>query len=181
MVPEYREANDPAVAAVTVIEHMFVLGIDPGLSVTGYGLVEGTHPPTPHRAGVVRTDRGQATEVRLRELHLGLTEIVTELRPDAVALETVFTNRNLQTAISVGRASGVAMLVAAEAGVPVYEYVPTTVKAAVTGDGSATKAQVQTMVARLLRLGGLPKPADAADALALALCHLRTAPLQATR
>ncbi len=160
---------------------MFVLGIDPGLSVTGYGLVEGTLPPTPHSAGVIKTDPNLTTEVRLRELHVGLTEIMTELGPDAVALETVFTNRNLQTAISVGRASGVAMLVAAEADVPVYEYVPTTVKAAVTGDGSATKTQVQTMVARLLRLAKPPRPVDAADALALALCHLRTAPLQVTR
>jgi crossover junction endodeoxyribonuclease RuvC len=160
---------------------MFVLGIDPGLSITGYGLVEGTHPPTPHRAGVVRTDSAGPTAVRLRDLYVELTEIMTELRPDAMALEATFTNRNLLTAVSVGRASGVALLVAAEAGVPVFEYVPTAVKAAVTGDGSATKGQVQTMVARLLRLEKPPRPADAADALAIALCHLRTAPLQASR
>jgi crossover junction endodeoxyribonuclease RuvC len=103
--------------------------------------------------------------------------VVSETRPDVVALETVFTNRNLQTAISVGRASGVALLVAAEAGVPVFEYVPTTVKSAVTGDGSANKEQVQQMVSRLLRLDEPPRPADAADALAIALCHLRGAPL----
>jgi crossover junction endodeoxyribonuclease RuvC len=98
-----------------------------------------------------------------------------------VALETVFTNRNLQTAISVGRASGVALLAAAEAGLQVFEYVPTTIKSAVTGDGSANKKQVQQMVTRLLRLAGPPKPADAADALAIALCHLRAAPLEASR
>jgi crossover junction endodeoxyribonuclease RuvC len=157
---------------------MFVLGIDPGLSVTGYGLVEGTHPPRAHLAGVVRTDKDQTTPRRLAELHRGLTEVVSETRPDVVALETVFTNRNLQTAISVGRASGVALLVAAEAGLPVFEYVPTTVKSAVTGDGSANKEQVQQMVSRLLRLDEPPRPADAADALAIALCHLRGAPLE---
>ena len=165
----------------TVIEHMFVLGIDPGLSVTGYGLVEGTQPPTALNAGVIRTDKDAPTSERLEELHRGLSDVFAESTPDAVALETVFTNRNLQTAISVGRASGVALLVSAQFGVPVFEYVPTSVKAAVTGDGSAGKPQVQTMVSRLLRLAELPKPPDVADALALALCHLRAAPLEARR
>ena len=165
----------------TVIEHMFVLGIDPGLSVTGYGLVEGTQPPTAHSAGVIRTDKDAPISERLEELHRGLSDVFGESTPDAVALETVFTNRNLQTATSVGRASGVALLVSGQFGVPVFEYVPTSVKAAVTGDGSAGKPQVQTMVSRLLRLAELPKPADAADALALALCHLRAAPLEARR
>lgn len=160
---------------------MFVLGIDPGLSTTGYGLVEGSHPPQAIRAGVVRTDKTLPTTQRLAELHDGLEEVITETHPDVIAMETVFTNRNLQTAISVGRASGVALLVAAQAGVPVFEYVPTAVKAAVTGDGSANKQQVQTMVARLLGLAEAPKPADTADALAIALCHLRAAPLEASR
>lgn len=160
---------------------MFVLGIDPGLSITGYGLVEGSHPPQAHRAGVVRTDTDMTTPQRLAELHIALTEVVTELTPDVIALETVFTNRNLQTAISVGRASGVALLVAAQASVPVFEYVPTAIKSAVTGDGSANKEQVQQMVMRLLRLQAAPKPADASDALAIALCHLRAAPLEARR
>lgn len=160
---------------------MFVLGIDPGLSITGYGLVEGLHPPRALRAGVVRTDTGMTAPERLAELHNALTEVVTELTPDVIALETVFTNRNLQTAISVGRASGVALLVAAQAGVPVFEYVPTAIKSAVTGDGSANKEQVQQMVMRLLRLHSAPKPADASDALAIALCHLRVAPLEASR
>lgn len=160
---------------------MFVLGIDPGLSVTGYGLVEGSQPPQAHRAGVIRTDKGTDMSSRLAELHVGLTNVLTEQRPDVVALETVFTNRNLQTAISVGRASGVALLVAAQFDVPVHEYVPTAIKAAVTGDGSANKQQVQTMVAKLLKLSEAPKPADASDALAIALCHLRAAPLQVIR
>jgi crossover junction endodeoxyribonuclease RuvC len=160
---------------------MFVLGIDPGLSTTGYGLVESSHPPRAHRAGVIRTDTEIPTPVRLAELHRGLSEVVDDTRPDVIALETVFTNRNLQTAIAVGRASGVALLVAAQANVPVFEYVPTTVKSAVTGDGSANKEQVQQMVTRLLRLQEAPTPADAADALAIALCHLRAAPLEAHR
>lgn len=160
---------------------MFVLGIDPGLSTTGYGLVEGSYPPRAHRAGVIRTDTGLATPERLVVLYQGLTDVIADTGPDAIALETVFTNRNLQTAISVGRASGVALLAAAEAGLRVYEYVPTAIKAAVTGDGSANKVQVQQMVSRLLRLKDAPKPADASDALAIALCHLRVAPLEASR
>lgn len=176
-------AKDPPTIAtpITVPEHMFVLGIDPGLSVTGYGLVEGTYPPRAHHAGVIRTDTNASTPQRLVELYQGLTDVIADSKPDVVALETVFTNRNLQTAISVGRASGVAILVAAEAGLQVFEYVPTTIKSAVTGDGSANKDQVQQMVTRLLRLAGPPKPADAADALAIALCHLRAAPLEASR
>ncbi len=160
---------------------MFVLGIDPGLSVTGYGLVEGTQPPRAVKAGVIRTDRALATPKRLLELHNSLVDLLEETRPEAVAMETLFTNRNLQTATSVGRASGVVLLAAARAGVPVNEYVPTAVKSAVTGDGSADKAQVQAMVARLLRLATPPSPADAADALAIALCHLRVAPIGAAR
>ena len=167
--------------ATTVIEHMFVLGIDPGLSTTGYGLVEGSHPPKALRAGVIRTDKEMPAPARLAELHRGLEELIRETNPDVIALETVFTNRNLQTAISVGRASGVALLAAAQADLPVFEYVPTAIKAAVTGDGSANKDRVQQMVTRLLRLADPPKPADASDALAIALCHLRAAPLEAAR
>jgi crossover junction endodeoxyribonuclease RuvC len=160
---------------------MFVLGIDPGLSITGYGLVEGSYPPRAHRAGVIRTGPDLSTPERLAELHRGLTEVLNETQPEVIALETIFTNRNLQTAISVGRASGVALLVAAQAGLRVFEYVPTAIKSAVTGDGSANKDQVQQMVTRLLGLKDAPKPADAADALAIALCHLRAAPLEASR
>ncbi|MGH8915566.1 MAG: crossover junction endodeoxyribonuclease RuvC [Acidimicrobiia bacterium] len=160
---------------------MFVLGIDPGLSATGYGMVESGHPPAAVLAGVIRTDTEAPMADRLADLFSGLTHLIDEARPDVVALETVFTNRNLQTAISVGRASGVALLAAARAGLKVSEYVPTAVKSAITGDGSASKAQIQQMVARLLRLSEPPKPADAADALAIALCHLRAAPLEMSR
>lgn len=160
---------------------MFVLGIDPGLSATGYGLVEGSNPPKAHMAGVIRTAADTETPKRLYELHQGLTEIIADAGPDVIALETVFTNRNLQTAISVGRASGVVLLAASQANLAVFEYVPTVIKSAVTGDGSANKSQVQEMVARLLKLAEPPRPADAADALAIALCHLRAAPIGARR
>ena len=160
---------------------MFVLGIDPGLSASGYGLVQGTHPPLARLAGVIRTDASMPTAARLVELHLGLVQVIDEAKPDAIALEIMFTNRNRQTAISVGRASGVALLAAAQAGISVYEYSPTAVKSAVTGDGSANKGRVQKMVARLLNLSDAPMAADAADALAIALCHLRAAPLEARR
>ncbi len=157
---------------------MFVLGIDPGLSAMGYGLVEGGTPPIAHRAGVIRTDKYAPMAERLAELYEGLGQILSEVAPDAVAMETVFTNRNLQTAMSVGRASGVVLLAAAQHGLSVTEYVPTAIKAAVTGDGSAGKSQVQEMVARLLHLSEVPKPADVADALAIAMCHLRAAPIR---
>lgn len=162
-------------------KHMFVLGIDPGLSATGYGVVESGHPPTAVLAGVIRTDITAPMADRLAELFTGLAQVIADTKPDVVALETVFTNRNLQTAISVGRASGVALLAAAQAGLRVSEYVPTAVKSAITGDGSASKTQIQQMVARLLRLAEPPKPPDAADALAIALCHLRAAPLEMSR
>lgn len=160
---------------------MFVLGIDPGLSVTGYGVIKGPHPPKAILAGVIRTDVETPMPKRLSELHRGLTQIIADVQPQVIALETVFTNRNLQTAIAVGRASGIALLAAAEADIPVYEYVPTAIKSAVTGDGAANKKQVQEMVARLLNLEEAPKPADAADALAIAICHMNAAPLQVSR
>ena len=159
---------------------MFVLGIDPGLSATGYGLVESGNPPKAVLAGVIKTDADTPMPRRLEELHKGLSNVIADAKPDVIALETVFTNRNLQTAIAVGRASGVALLAAAEAGLEVHEYVPTAIKSAITGDGSANKRQMQEMVARLLRLQEPPKPVDAADALAIALCHLRVSTIQVT-
>jgi crossover junction endodeoxyribonuclease RuvC len=126
-------------------------------------------------AGVVKTSPDQPIERRLLELHSDLVSIIAEYRPDVLAIERIFTNKNLQTAISVGRASGVAVLAAAQAGIPVHEYTPTTVKLAVTGDGSADKRMVGEMVRRRLNLDHIPKPADAADALAVALCHLQSA------
>ncbi len=155
-------------------KHMFVLGIDPGLAVCGYAVVEKTAAgERPITAGVIRTEADQPVAGRLAELHRDLTAIVKERSPDVMAIEQVFSNRNLMTAISVGRASGVALLVAAQAGIPVYEYTPSAVKAAVAGYGKATKDQIRYIVASRLRLQAHPEPADAADALAIALCHLQ--------
>lgn len=156
---------------------MFVLGIDPGLSATGYGLVRSGHPPQGVAAGVVRTDSGADMASRLVDLATGLRDLIAEYQPDAVAVETVFTNRNRRTAMSVVRASGVAILVAGEAGLTVAEYPPTQVKSAVAGSGDADKTAIKEMVGRILRLSEPPRPADAADALAVALCHLRAAPV----
>jgi crossover junction endodeoxyribonuclease RuvC len=154
---------------------MFVLGIDPGLTTTGYGLV--TAGPRAVVAGVVRTNPKTPVAQRLLELYRDLTGLVAEHHPTVVAIEQVFSNRNLQTVANVGRASGVAMLVAAQAGLQVHEYTPSSVKRAVAGYGNAPKDQVQKMVARRLGLVDLPRPADAADALAVALCHLQGAAL----
>ncbi|MGA7271492.1 MAG: crossover junction endodeoxyribonuclease RuvC [Acidimicrobiia bacterium] len=156
---------------------MFVLGIDPGLTTTGYGIVQTGHPPVAVAAGVVRTDSADPLGNRLSMLYRGLREVIAEYSPAQMAIEMVFTNRNLQTAISVGRASGVAILAGAEAGMDIAEYAPTAIKAAVTGDGAADKAGVAAMVARLLDLHEPPRPADAADALAVAICHIRSAAL----
>ena len=153
---------------------MFVLGIDPGLTTTGYGLVDRAAGESRLRAvGVIRTASGDPIEQRLLELHRDLTQIIEEHHPDVMAIEQVFTNKNLRTSIAVGRASGVALLAAATAGLPVHEYTPTQVKSAVAGFGQADKGQVQRMVAQRLGLAESPKPADAADALAVALCHLQ--------
>ncbi len=156
---------------------MFVLGIDPGLSRCGYGCVRSDGP---HRhavaAGVITTALDESVPCRLATLRSELHKLVSELRPDVVVVERVFFQTNARTAMSVGQASGVALLTAVELGCEVVEYTSNEVKLAVTGFGGATKDQVQRMVARLLDLDAVPKPADAADALALALCHLSTAP-----
>lgn len=131
--------------------------------------------------GVIRTLATAPLGQRLAELHRDLSALIAEHELHAVAIEQVFVNQNLQTAMAVARASGVALLAAAQAGLEVVEFTPTTVKSTVTGFGAAPKEQVQKMVAQRLRLGGLPEPADAADALAVALCYLQTARLRALR
>ena len=163
---------------INLIEHMFVLGIDPGLSTTGYGIVEVAGVSmSAVTAGVVRTNPGDPIAHRLRELAEDLEAVIAEFEPVEAAIEEVFVNRNLQTATSVGRASGVAILLAARAGIPIAEYTPSAVKLAVTGNGSADKRQIQAMVARRLGLDSAPKPADAADALAIAICHTQSSRL----
>lgn len=157
---------------------MFVLGIDPGVSRCGYGCVER------HRggalvaasAGVLTTPPGHPLPARLAALAAELRKLVDELEPDAVVVERVFFQTNARTAISVGQASGLALVAAAESGCTVAQYTSNEVKLAVAGYGGATKAQVQTMVTSLLRLPGGAPPPDAADALALAICHHRSVP-----
>lgn len=155
---------------------MFVLGLDPGLTRTGFGVVRSTRRgPVAERFGVIRTDPDRPVPARLAELADDLDELLAEIRPDVVALERVFVRRNLTNAMSVARASGVAMLGAARAGIALHEYTPSEVKATVAGDGAADKGQVARLVASRLGLDEAPRPADAADALAVALCHLAQA------
>ncbi len=160
---------------------MFVLGIDPGLSRCGYGLVgrgEGDSRLRARAAGVLETDPAAPLAERLLELHIELRALVAELAPEAVVVERVFFQVNAKTAMSVGQASGLALLAAAEAGCEVAQYTANEVKQGLVGYGAATKEQVQRMVAQVLGLGAVDGPPDVADALALAICHLTTVPLR---
>ena len=160
---------------------MFVLGIDPGVSRCGYGCVEGRTGATPRAVavGVLTTPPSDALPDRLAALDRDLRALVAEYRPTVVAVERLFFQTNARTAMSVGQASGLALVAAAQAGCEVVQYTPNEVKQAVAGYGSAPKEQVQRMVQSLLGLDEIPSPPDAADALALALCHLAMAPLRA--
>ncbi|MFT4123344.1 MAG: crossover junction endodeoxyribonuclease RuvC [Microbacteriaceae bacterium] len=149
-----------------------ILGIDPGLTRCGLGVVD-VRPDRRARlvhAGVIRTPAGMPLAERLLAIGSGLGDALDEHRPAAVAIERMFAQHNLRTVMGTAQASGVAMLAAAERGLPVALHTPSEVKAAVTGYGSADKRQVGAMVARILGLDAAPRPADAADALALALC-----------
>lgn len=149
-----------------------VLGIDPGVSRCGYGLVERRGATMRARAcGVLRTSPADPLPERLAQLATDLDGLLDELQPAALAVERVLFQANARTAMSVGQASGLALVAAARRGLPVVLYSPNEVKLAVTGDGRADKAAVQMMVTRLLGLDEVPRPPDAADALALAVCH----------
>ena len=159
---------------------MFVLGIDPGLTRCGYGAVDGG-PGGALRAvaaGVLSTAPSSPLPDRLAELQVGLRALLIELAPDAVAVERVFFSANARTAMAVGQASGLALAEAATRGCEVAQYTPNEVKLAVAGAGAAPKEQVTRMIQSLLSLPAPPRPADAADALALAVCHHACAPLQ---
>ena len=159
---------------------MFVLGIDPGVSRCGYGCVESARGQTRAIAvGVLSTSPSEPLPDRLGALDSDIRELLADLRPDVVAVERLFFQTNVRTAMSVGQASGLVLAAASQAGCTVVQYTPNQVKQAVAGYGAAGKEQVQRMVQSLLGLPEVPKPADAADALALALCHLSMAPLQA--
>ncbi|MER5639881.1 crossover junction endodeoxyribonuclease RuvC [Kitasatospora sp. NPDC002227] len=153
---------------------MRVLGVDPGLTRCGVGVVDGA-PGRPLKmvgVGVVRTPAEAEIGPRLLLVEQGIERWLDEHRPDLVAVERVFAQHNVRTVMGTAQASAVAMLCATRRGIPVTLHTPSEVKAAVTGSGRADKAQVTTMVTRLLRLDAPPKPADAADALALAICHI---------
>lgn len=153
---------------------MLVIGIDPGTATTGYGIVE-ENTKNEIRAvafGVVSTEAGKSAELRLLEINQKINEIILLHRPDCGAVEKLFFQRNVTTAIAVGQARGVILLSLAQAGLPVKEYTPNEVKQAVTGYGAADKRQVQEMVRTILNLKEIPKPDDAADALAIAICHI---------
>ena len=151
-----------------------VLGVDPGLTRCGVGVVEGSvgRPLSLVGVGVVRTASDLPVAQRLVAIEAGLEEWIERCRPDAVAVERVFSQHNVRTVMGTAQASGIALVVAARRGVPVALHTPSEVKAAVSGSGRADKAQVGAMVTRLLRLDAPPSPADAADALALAICHI---------
>ncbi len=158
---------------------MRVLGIDPGLTRCGYAVVDGRGPGAARcvTLGVIRTPPSDELPNRLASLRDELVALIREFEPDVVSVERVFFQTNVLTAMSVGQASGLALCEAAAAGCVVVQYTPNEVKNTVAGFGGASKQQVQKMVQARLKLTQLPKPADAADAAALALCHLAFAPM----
>lgn len=153
---------------------MRVLGVDPGLTRCGVGVVDGSpgRQPALVDAGVVRTETDLEHAARLLQIERGLEEWVLRVQPDAIAVERVFAQHNLHSVTGTAQAAGIAMLIAARHEIPVALHTPTEVKAAITGSGRADKAQIGVMVTRILRLSEAPRPADAADAVALAICHL---------
>ena len=155
---------------------MRVLGIDPGTAITGYGLVEGEGDSLALTAyGAITTPANQPLAQRLQHIYRELQALIAEWRPDSAAVEELFFSKNARTALSVGHARGVALLALTEAGLPIQEYKPAEVKQAVAGYGNAPKQQVQGMVQLLLSLDEIPRPDDAADALAVAICHFHSA------
>lgn len=151
-----------------------VLGVDPGLTRCGVGIVDGRIGSTLSMvsAGVIRTPADQELSRRLLAVESELESLIEKHRPSVLAIERVFSQHNLKSVMGTAQVSGVAMVVAARHGLSVYTHTPTEVKASITGSGRADKAQVTHMVTRLLRLDQAPKPADAADALAIAICHI---------
>jgi crossover junction endodeoxyribonuclease RuvC len=159
---------------------MRVLGIDCGTEYTGYGVVDllSNDRLACVVCGAIKVSPRDTMPARLSRISQGLQELISEYRPDRVALEDVFYAVNVKSALKLGQVRGVAMLAAAAAGLAVAEYSPLSIKSAVVGYGRAEKQQVQQMVTRLLNLEHIPEPADAADALAIAICHLHTAATQ---
>lgn len=154
---------------------MRVLGIDPGTAITGYGLIDNLEGKLiPVTWGVFNTPSANSLADRLLKIHLSLKEMIDQYQPEALAVEELFFNRNAKTFFAVSQARGAVVLTAALCGVEVFEYTPLQVKQAVVGYGQAEKNQVQAMVKRILKMDNIVKPDDAADALAIAICHLNS-------
>ena len=154
---------------------MLTLGIDPGTAITGYGFVEGRGDRLALvECGILTTPAGDPLPRRLQSIYTGISRLIQDKRPDDAAVEEIFFSSNARTAMAVGQARGVVLLALTMAGLPIHEYTPLQVKQAVTGYGRADKAQVQAMVRVLLGLDAVPKPDDAADAVAVAICHLQS-------
>ncbi|MFD0962349.1 crossover junction endodeoxyribonuclease RuvC [Paenibacillus chungangensis] len=155
---------------------MRVLGIDPGIAIAGFGFIDKQgHKLTPVQYGAIQTEAHTPQEERLLQIYESAGALIDRYKPDSVAVEKLFFNRNVTTAFAVGQARGVIILAAAQRGLPVAEYTPLQVKQSVVGYGKAEKRQVQEMVKMFLKLSAVPKPDDVADALAVAICHAHSA------
>ena len=153
-----------------------ILGIDPGVATVGFGIISEIRGNIkPKRYGVISTPAGMRLALRLKQINDDVSELIKIFKPDALAVEELFFNTNLKTAVSVAHGRAAIILAGEEHGIPMFEYTPLQVKKAVAGYGRATKKQVMDMVKRLLELEQIPKPDDAADALAIAICHARFA------
>ncbi len=155
---------------------MLVIGIDPGIAITGYGLIlDNEQGQIQHCAsGIIRTSAGESIEKRLLSLYKDFKQLLLLHRPESAGVEKLFFQHNVKTAMAVGEARGIILLVLAEMDIPLLEYTPNEVKQSITGYGAAEKKQIQLMIKALLNLPEIPKPDDAADALAIAICHLNS-------
>ncbi len=152
---------------------MIVIGIDPGLATVGFGVIrKDENGITPVSYGCIRTPAEKQTPERLLEIYTEINALFDKYRPDAVAVERLFFNKNVTNAMSVSEARGVIFLAAQQKNIPLFEYTPNQVKQAITGSGRADKKQMQEMIKRLLNLDELPQPDDVADGLSIALCHI---------
>jgi len=153
---------------------MIILGIDPGVATVGFGIITETNgAPAPIRYGVISTPAGERLALRLMRIHDDVSELITTYKPDAIAVEELFFNTNLKTAISVAHGRAAVILAGEEHGIQMFEYTPLQIKKAIAGYGRAAKKQMMDMVRRLLSMENTPQPDDAADALAIAICHAR--------
>ena len=154
---------------------MRILGIDPGYAIVGFGILEAERGAARMlRCGAITTPAHTTLSSRLAQIYSDMNDLLSVFKPDAVSVEELFFNNNITTGISVAHGRGVILLACQQAGVEIFEYTPSQVKQAVVGYGKAEKAQVMDMIKRIFRLNAVPKPDDAADAVALALCHARS-------